>query len=512
MCVAKFISRFAVILALVGASASLSAEERVPWEVVELSYDTVKWKFVTNDVWMISMGGVDEQAKTFTAGAIYRGQGELDLTKVKEDTGYAVTVLSYHDYQDDNLKKLAQGLGLSLVAKSAFTGIVLPEETTFIRQDTYEHCPNLGRVIAPGVTEVRDGAFAAGTIVEKHSRHNQCQHYVSSLTNVVLSENLTTIGYGAFVSNTNLTHFSPQFPATLTSVGYCAFSGCPLEGELKLESLTTIEEEAFAYGCYTSVVFSADLQTIGQRAFLGDKTMSRLGSLPKLPASCQTVSRDSFSSQLKLAGVIDFSSCTNLRILGQAAFNSAAITECRLPPALTNLQYGVFDGCASLTNVVATVPTDAAILKDMRQADGFIGYRVFANCTQLRHVEVPWGGVTRFEYVDYDDAQPTGSKWWYAPFGNTPLLESVWFFGKAVERGPTQYGFFSRGGKNYANTWFYCSKKMDQAGWLGLVDAESTKGGFGVLKHSHWAATGQAQLSWKKSPLDPVSGMAIILK
>ncbi|MDO5011036.1 MAG: leucine-rich repeat protein [Intestinibacter bartlettii] len=146
----------------------------------------------------------------------------------------------------------------------------------------------------------------------------------SSLTNIELSDGITSIGNGAFSNCTNLKSF--KLPEGLTFLGDNAFLGC--------NSLTNIKIpngiESIRYGTF---------------------------------ANCQNLKDVQIPDSVTNIGQAAFSHCTNLKNI-------------QLPQSLTGIQPEAFEGCNSLTNI--TIPGSVKV----------IGTVAFASCTNLEKIEI----------------------------------------------------------------------------------------------------------------------------
>lgn len=165
-----------------------------------------------------------------------------------------------------------------------------------------------------------------------------------NITNVYLSDEITSIGSLAFDSCTNLA--LTELPATLTVINDRAFFNCPnlaLAGELP-SGLTTIGDNAFN-SCENLALteLPSGLTTIGERAFLDCYNLA----LTELPSGLTTI------------GYYAFYDCTNL-----------ALTE--LPSDLTSIGHHAFSGCTNLA-LTGSLPSGLTTIGDF----------AFQDCTSL---------------------------------------------------------------------------------------------------------------------------------
>jgi hypothetical protein len=160
----------------------------------------------------------------------------------------------------EHLESVSLPATLMTIGRQTFSDCVslgyisLPEKLTTIRYGTFMGCRSLGCITIPsGVTTIGESAF------------DGC----NGLREVVLPETLVTIGHFAFRTCLNLDRL--QLPKALTSIGDRAFASCLRLGDLLFpDSLTTIGEGAF-YGCMSMQRLSLPVSVthLGRNAFSG---------------------------------------------------------------------------------------------------------------------------------------------------------------------------------------------------------------------------------------------------
>lgn len=211
-----------------------------------------------------------------------------------------------------------------------------------------------------------------------------CFRNCRALTNVVLSAAVTKIDAGAFYNTFNLERVTPFFPETLETLGASAFQNdgivSPLTGDVVLSCprMTSVSYGAFKStsitgvdmsgssvrsiggyafnGCskITNVVFSAQLESIGDEAFRGLSSPAIL--TPFLPDMVQSIGKNAFRNSAGITGALVLSS-SNLVTLAEAAFYNSRIESADLSASgITSLSASVFQNCSSLTNVVFSAP------------------------------------------------------------------------------------------------------------------------------------------------------------
>ena len=162
---------------------------------------------------------------------------------------------------------------------------------------------------------------------------------------------------------------------TVARIGEFAFKGCGnLKGVVIPATVTSIGKSAFQYSGLTSVVIPGSIESIG-----GDYCFDSCGSLEEvvIEDGVRIVDRYAFRYCSKLKKVVFPGSISRIR---DAAFRQTAITDLVLPPKVTNLEYGVFSRCYSLTNLV---------LHSNVRYIGADGAGAFSECTSLTEVTIP---------------------------------------------------------------------------------------------------------------------------
>lgn len=178
-------------------------------------------------------------------------------------------------------------------------------------------------VIPEGVTSIGEKAFASSSMgsvslpstIRTIARYAFDQSDITALTFNNPTSAVTIKEY-AFSSCEKLK--SVALPATLTSLGECAFYKCSALTSLSISGVATIPTQAFAYCTrLDNITIGEGISTIGQHAFeaAGYSTNSRLNL--KLPAS--------------------------LRIIERSAFHDADLGWLALPPGVTHIYESAFE-------------------------------------------------------------------------------------------------------------------------------------------------------------------------
>ena len=136
---------------------------------------------------------------------------------------------------------------------SILENVQLSENLTSIGDGAFSGCSKLSSITIPeGVTSIGDSAFSG----------------CSSLSSITIPEGVTSIGYGAFDGCSSLS--SITIPENVTSIEYNAFSGCSSLSSITIpEKVTSIGWNAFSEcSSLSSITIPEKVTSIGDDAFL----------------------------------------------------------------------------------------------------------------------------------------------------------------------------------------------------------------------------------------------------
>jgi hypothetical protein len=197
--------------------------------------------------------------------------------------------------------------GRAFINKTSLTSIIFSASLASIGDGAFSGCNKLTNIDLPSsLSSIRRGAFSG------------CK----KLTNIVLPSSLNSLGENAFDGCSGLT--SIVIPHSIDSIPYGTFGNCyGLTTVTIPSSVTTICGYAF-YGCYglTSVDIPSSVTTIGDLAFLGCTGLTGTLTIP---------------SSVTAIGASVFQNCRGL---------TGTLT---IPSSVTSLGYGAFEGCSSLS-------------------------------------------------------------------------------------------------------------------------------------------------------------------
>lgn len=227
----------------------------------------------------------------------------------------------------------------------------------------------------------------------------------SSLERVVMPKGLVTMGEGVFSScyALKMVDFNG---ADITAIPKRTFDSCVALTMIDIpHSVTSIEEMAF-YGCQklTTVIYGSNMKTIGTKAFYSCSSLSvcrasssakNLDTLTSIQDqafySC-ALDEVAFSPNLTLLGTEAFRACgsmkvadlskTGLKDLFPSCFAYTALENIHLPKSLENIGYNAFESCSRLYNIA--LPNSLKIIGDRAfKRCGFTALYLGSNLTTI---------------------------------------------------------------------------------------------------------------------------------
>ena len=239
------------------------------------------------------------------------------------------------------LNQNLQTIGWNAFSGTALETVTIPSKVTSMggSNSAFENIPSLHTVI-----------------FETLKVPNYALYECSSIENVYVPNNATTIGESAFCACTSLTSLSnklvngePVFenvinlPAKLTSIGSSAFRGCSGIESIEFPSLLTeIGEYAFKNcGSLSSVKLNQNLQTIGWNAFSG--TALETVTIPSKVTSMGG-SNSAFENIPSLHTVI----FETLKVPNYALYECSSVEEVVIPVSVKEIGDYAFNGCTSM--------------------------------------------------------------------------------------------------------------------------------------------------------------------
>ena len=334
---------------------------------------------------------------------------------------------------------------------TSLTNIKIPESITEIEERVFKDCTNLTEITIPnGVTEIGWSAFVACTSLDRINYMGTMAQWnaitirneaIPSDTTVkytdvftiskeekknisgeyIIPDGFTAIGENAFHIGCEKNLTSVKIPASITRIGYRAFSECEnLKSVIFSEGsqLTKIEDEVF-YFCtsLTEITIPNGITEIGDYAFYGTSITNIT-----IPDGVTEICDDAFCGCENLKS-ITFSEGSQLTKIGDYAFASCkSLTNIKIPDSVTEIGWNAFNRCTSFAYGSIDIPnsvkklngmkvlmngTSIEIVDDIKEFSGFFSLTVWfiegigtidtvPQLYNIKHITLP-NGVTEIK-------------------------------------------------------------------------------------------------------------------
>ncbi len=168
----------------------------------------------------------------------------------------------------------------------------------------------------------------------------------TSLADIIIPDNITTIGYSAFHDCKALT--SIYIPATVTTIESNAFADCNA-----LEKVITPSIAAWCSISFPGYNATSNPINYAHRLFVGDKENNTEVTDLVVPDGIEEIKPLAFYG---FTAMTSLTLPTSVKKLGDYAFHDCTgLTEVTLPEGFEDIGRGVFDGCTALTTL--TLPS-----------------------------------------------------------------------------------------------------------------------------------------------------------
>jgi len=337
-------------------------------------------------------------------------------------------------------KETALGsIGKLAFSSSGLESIEIPDALTVIAKGAFSNCTSLKTVIfssESALCEIEESAFEAAALEEitlpkslnvigksaffanvklksVHFANNSTVYEIldkafascSALTAIAIPDSVNSIGTSAFENDKALVTVELSKTSSLTEIGEAAFKNCDLLSEIFIPVYVSEILENTFYSCNSlaSVKFASasHVTKIGVSAF--ESCASLVGV--KLPMGLVSVEENAF----KACSAIEYASFgpSIEKIAKQAFAGCPKITSLKFPAA-TVIEEDAFKGTDSLTELVINMTDPTVIFGGALPATlktvtllntESIAAGIFAPCTQLETLTLPFVGLTQPEFV-----------------------------------------------------------------------------------------------------------------
>ena len=304
----------------------------------------------------------------------------------------------YAFYGCSALTSVTIGNNVESIGASAFSGcsklssITIPASVTSIGNNAFKNCTQLAQVIVPNIGNWCKIEFSSSSSNPLSYAHHLYQDEDTEVTELVIPDDITSIGDYAFYGCSALT--SVTIGNNVESIGASAFLNCSSLTKVELNSNAVISKnynsqsgmKSFFGSQVTEYILGEDITSIGSYAFY---SCSKLSSIT-IPASVTSIGNNAFKNCTQLAQVIvpnignwckiEFSSSSS-NPLSYAHHlyqdEDTEVTEIVIPDDITSIGDYTFYGCSALTSVTIGNSVES------------IGTSAFQNCSSLTSIEIP---------------------------------------------------------------------------------------------------------------------------
>ena len=273
----------------------------------------------------------NEGMQRYTTVALKDEQGKILQTIIFRQLG---TCTEVHVETKGELENELAGYDYANIESLKITGVLNDVDFLFI----YRMMPNLKNldIAEVNITALPIQAFYKSTNVENLILPNTLitigeeMFYQSKLKTVVIPANATTIGNSAFEQCASL--ISIDIPANVETIGTAVFWGCSSLATVTFENgsqLKTIGGGSYSSGAFsdctalTSIEIPASVETIEAAAFKGCSSLATVTF--ENGSQLKTIGGGSSYygafGQLKNLMTVDMSACTQVKTIGESAFD-----------------------------------------------------------------------------------------------------------------------------------------------------------------------------------------------
>ena len=305
-----------------------------------------------------------------------------------------VTAINTSVFQDcSNLAKVVLNGEVTTIGSKAFmncaklNGFIIPATVTSIGSYGFSGCSLLDSAIPSGVTKLDTYAFQNCVSLGKTAKiilpagidkiNNGLFMGCTSLSNVLIGDNIKSIGSSAFSGCSAAGFNKLSIPSSVTSVGANAFDGCTSLATVSfaVSGCTKLNNYAFANcSALTDVSLpTSDLETIGTNVF---ENCAKLTTIT-IPSTVESVGKAAFKGCKALNRVTLTTNSSFKTISAEMFMNCDSLQNIEIPDSVIKIDSSAFEGCKALATV--TIPGSITTL----------GGRAFYDCDALTYVVIP---------------------------------------------------------------------------------------------------------------------------
>lgn len=366
-------------------------------------------------------------------------------------------------FNQSNVETIILADGMTTVPASIATGatslrkVVLPTTAKNFGNYAFDGCENLTDINMPSVMSlglgcfknckgIKEFTFNEGTTVTTVSRDTYSPFYGAGLTNVTISEGVTTLPNYMFCDCEDLS--SVYLPTTLSKIGSNCFKGVPSLTEITIQSeltrttsstvvgaftdtgltkitfadgITSVPRYLFSDGCanVTELNLPDSITTIEANAFAGCSSLTNIN----LPANISVIGGEAFKDATSVKELHISNNITMPRSTVSSPFKGSGIETLVFEEGVTTIVSRLFsNGCTHMTSL--SLPSTIQKIES----------NAFENCTSLTTLTIPaditvgygsvvspfnGGGITE---INFADGVTTVGALYLANSGNSEML------------------------------------------------------------------------------------------
>ena len=249
-------------------------------------------------------------------------------------SGYGAMKDEYRPYDDANSRK------------KKITKIIIGNGVTTIGKGAFWDCSGVKEVVFEKGSSLKE--------IKKNGFHSNI-----NLKEIVLPASLEIIGISAFYNAANLESVEFENPDNLKEIGGQGFGAC--------KKLVYINNPNKSKDCEW---MPKNLTKIGENAFSGD---DQLCGRITVPANVTELGKRVFCNLSSISS-LKFAENSNLKSIGECAFEKMVISKLSLPASLSSIGPNAFRGMLNLKDIV--IPSNVSS----------IGGTIFSECNNLKSV------------------------------------------------------------------------------------------------------------------------------